>query len=53
MNKRQKKKEHKKEIILNYYSYVLELASFVPLCFLVPRYSDRKAIIKIYKKVNL
>lgn len=53
MNKRQAKKQHKKKEKHIFYLFMFDLINKnVPLALFVPKYADRKAIIKAYKKVN-
>ena len=52
MNKRQHKKNLKTEAKRIYYLMMFPMVPVIPLYFMVPKYSDRKAIIKAWKKIN-
>jgi len=53
MNKRQAKKQHKKKEKHIFYLFMFEIINKnIPLALFVSKYSDRKAIIKAYRKVN-
>lgn len=51
MNKRQWKKYQATEARRIYYLMMFPMVPVIPLYFMVPKYSDRKAIIKAWKKV--